>query len=274
MMLASRFRHNSPTLRSTSPLSDEQMRAVAPSIFSDAAHDSRSSRYTYIPTSRVLAGLREEGFEPFMVAQTKVRDESKRDFTKHMIRLRHVSQINSTTANECILLNSHDGSSSFQLLAGVFRFVCSNGLVCGETSADIRVRHQGDIVSNVIEGAYTVLEDFERIDNQREEMRGIKLSGEEKHIFASAALSLKYDPDQPSPITEKQIISPRRIDDINSDLWSVMNVAQENMIRGGLLGRSATGQRRRTRAVEGIDQNIKLNRALWMLADGMAKLKA
>ena len=77
--------------------------------------------------------LRQEGFEPFMVCQTRVRHEGRRDFTKHMLRLRHASQINGREANEIILLNSHDGTSSYQMLAGMFRFVCSNGLVCGDT---------------------------------------------------------------------------------------------------------------------------------------------
>ncbi|MEN9476374.1 MAG: hypothetical protein RLZZ300_515, partial [Pseudomonadota bacterium] len=60
-MLASRFASRSPSLRSDHPLSDEQIRAVAPSIFAQAAHESRSARYTYIPTIEVLAGLRREG---------------------------------------------------------------------------------------------------------------------------------------------------------------------------------------------------------------------
>jgi len=45
---------------------------VAPSIFADAPHESRSERYSYIPTASVLQGLRGEGFEPFMVCQTRV----------------------------------------------------------------------------------------------------------------------------------------------------------------------------------------------------------
>ena len=74
-----------------------------------------------------------------MVTQTRVRDEGRREHTKHMIRLRHASQINGAEANEIVLLNSHDGTSSYQMLAGMFRFVCSNGLVCGDTVADVRV---------------------------------------------------------------------------------------------------------------------------------------
>ena len=108
-MLASRFSRQSPVLYSRTPLSDEQVRGVAPSIFADAPHASRSGRYTYIPTSTVLAGLRKEGFEPFMVAQTRVRDDSRREYTKHMMRLRHVSRHNDTEAGEVILLNSMTG---------------------------------------------------------------------------------------------------------------------------------------------------------------------
>jgi len=66
-MLASRFASHSPALRSDYPLSDDQIRRVAPSIFADAPHESRSERYSYIPTATVLTELRKEGFQPFMV---------------------------------------------------------------------------------------------------------------------------------------------------------------------------------------------------------------
>jgi hypothetical protein len=68
MQLASRFASHSPTLRSDYPLSDDQIRRVAPSIFADAPHESRSERYAYIPTAAVLTELRKEGFQPFMVS--------------------------------------------------------------------------------------------------------------------------------------------------------------------------------------------------------------
>jgi len=99
MQLASRFAFRSPSLRSDYPLSDDQIHRVAPSIFADAPHESRSQRYAYIPTAAVLTELRKEGFQPFMVTQTRVRDEGKREHTKHMIRLRHASQINGAEAN-------------------------------------------------------------------------------------------------------------------------------------------------------------------------------
>ncbi|KQK61093.1 hypothetical protein AOX61_10445 [Pseudomonas aeruginosa] len=276
MQLASRFSYCSPVLRSESPLSDEQIRAVAPSIFAEAPHESRSERYSYIPTATVLQELRGEGFEPFMVCQTRVRRDDRRDFTKHMIRLRHASQIDARgEANEIILLNSHDGTSSYQMLAGMFRFVCQNGLVCGDTVADVRVPHKGDVAGQVIEGAYEVLHGFEQAQQSREAMRAVTLDGGEAEVFARAALALKYDdPDKPAPITERQVLAPRRLDDNRADLWSVFNRTQENLIRGGLLGRGGNGRRQRTRPVQGIDQDLRLNRALWLLADGLRQLKA
>ncbi len=276
MQLASRFSYRSPVLRSASPLSDEQIRAVAPSIFAEAPHASRSERYSYIPTATVLQELRGEGFEPFMVCQTRVRRDDRRDFTKHLIRLRHASQISARgEANEIILLNSHDGTSSYQMLAGMLRFVCQNGLVCGDTVADVRVLHKGDVVAQVIEGAYEVLHGFEQAQESREAMRAVTLDSGEAEVFARAALALKYDdPDKPAPITERQVLAPRRLDDNRADLWSVFNRTQENLIRGGLLGRGGNGRRQRTRPVQGIDQDLRLNRALWLLADGLRQLKA
>jgi hypothetical protein len=275
MQLASRFASGSPVLRSRFPLSDDVIRTVAPSIFADAAHNSRSQRYSYIPTSAVLSELRDEGFQPFMVCQTRVRHDDRREFTKHMIRLRHASQIEGREANEIILLNSHDGTSSYSMLAGMFRFVCQNGLVCGDTVADVRVPHKGNVAEQVIEGAYAVLQGFEQAQVSRDAMQAITLDNGEAEVFARAALALKYDdPDRPAPITETQILAPRRADDARADLWSVLNRTQENLIKGGLSGRTAQGRRQQTRPVQGIDQNVRLNRALWLLADGMRQLKA
>lgn len=276
MQLASRFASRSPSLRSDYPLTDDQIHRVAPSIFADAPHESRSQRYAYIPTAAVLAELRKEGFQPFMVTQTRVRDEGKREHTKHMLRLRHASQINGAEANEIVLLNSHDGTSSYQMLAGMFRFVCSNGLVCGDTVADVRVPHKGDVSGHVIEGAYEVLRGFDRVKDSRDAMRAITLDEGEAEVFARSALALKYDPtdNKPAPITESQILMPRRFDDRRPDLWSVFNRTQENLTKGGLHGRSANGRRQQTRPVQGIDSDVRLNRALWMLADGLRELKA
>lgn len=268
MRLSSNFR-NPCMVRSDSPLTNDEIARVAPSIFAEEAHESRSDRYRYIPTVDVLEALRSEGFMPFMACQTRVRNTDKRDHTKHMIRLRHANTIVAKEANEIILLNSHDGTSSYQMMGGCFRFVCANGLVLGDAAMDQKVRHSGrqDVIGDVIEGAYEVLNQFQLIEEQRETMKGIQVGGDLQHAFAEAALAYRYDPEEgPAPVTATQLLAPRRREDNTNDLWSTFNRVQENTIKGGLRGRNKQGRRTSTRAVTGIDQDVKLNRALWVLA--------
>jgi hypothetical protein len=113
--------------------------------------------------------------------------------------------------NEIILLNSHDGSSSFQLLAGAFRFVCHNGMVAGDTVRDIRVHHKGNVVQNVINGAFDVLDGFDLIREQKDGMRALTLNRDEQHAFARSALALRYDPTdaEAPPRSPKASCSPR-----------------------------------------------------------------
>lgn len=272
--LAASFKRVSGLVRSDRPLTDEQIIRAAPSVFAASAHESRSRRYTYIPTIEVVNGLRREGFEPFMACQAQTRIEGKEAFTKHLLRFRHQGQINGEEANEIILVNSHDGTSSYQMLAGCFRFVCHNGLICGETHEDFRVRHSGSIVGNVIDGAYRVLDEFERVDASKDVMKQIALRPEHQRAFARAALQLRYDPDENAPIEPQQLNEARRFDDRGADLWRTFNRVQENLLRGGLSGRTAGGRRTTTREVKGVSENVRLNRALWTLAEEMARLTA
>ncbi len=148
--LASRF-GTANIIRRDRPLTREELFRVVPSVFSEDKHESRSERYTYIPTISLLDSLQREGFQPFFACQTRVRDPERREHTKHMLRLRREGQITGKQVPEIILLNSHDGSSSYQMLPGLFRAVCQNGLVCGESFGEVRVPHKGDVVSQVIE---------------------------------------------------------------------------------------------------------------------------
>lgn len=268
------IRMTQPTgIRSASPLSDDQIARVAPSVYAEQAHDSRAQTYAFIKTSEILAGLRQAGFQPFEARQTRVKDQSKKEFTKHLIRLRHPDAIaNSEGAGEIILLNSHDGSSSFQLMAGYFRMVCSNGLIAGDIVQDHRIRHSGRIMHDVIDAAFTVVDDLKRVDECIDDWKGITLDMNEQAVFAESALALKYE-DGKAPIKAEQLIDARRWDDRPKDLWTTFNRTQENLIRGGLRGRSANGRRTTTRAVTGVDQSVGLNKALWTLANRMAEIK-
>ncbi|CTS15855.1 CP4-57 prophage protein [Escherichia coli] len=126
MRLASRFGYANQ-IRRDRPLTHEELMHYVPGIFGEDKHTSRSQNYTYIPTITVLESLQREGFQPFFACQTRVRDPGRRGYTKHMLRLRRAGEINGEHVPEIILLNSHDGTSSYQMLPGYFRFVCQNG---------------------------------------------------------------------------------------------------------------------------------------------------
>ena len=265
-------------------LSDEELKRVVPSIFATEAHESRSARFVPVPTIEVLGGLRKEGFDPFFAQQARTRIAGKAEITKHMMRLRHRSITNAEgEAFEIVLVNANDGSSSYQMIPGYFRFVCANGLMVGDTFNEVKVRHSGKAIHDVIEGAYTVLEDAEEITEQVQSFKAITVSDAERAILAEAAHQLRFPDAQKedgkqAPVTADQMLRTRRRDDRASDLWTAFNVVQENTIKGGLYGQTRTAEgrirRQRTRAVGGIDQNKALNRALWTLTERMAELKA
>ena len=266
------------------PLSNDMLRAAVPSIFATEAHESRSARFAPVPTVTVLDGLRAEGFEPFSAVQARTRVEGKAEFTKHMVRLRHRSLTNTTGVSvEIVLVNANDGTSAYQMIPGFFRFVCENGLMTGETFSEVKVRHSGKAIGEVIEGAYRVLEDAPLVAEQVASWKAITLQDGERLALAESAHILRFpkadqDGEAPAPVQPEALLRPRRSADRATDLWTAFNVVQENTLKGGLTGRvrNAEGrlQRRTTREVAGIDQNRSLNRALWLLTQRMAELKS
>ncbi|RTQ00592.1 DUF945 domain-containing protein [Enterobacter sp. WCHEn045836] len=265
MRLASRFGHINQ-IRRDRPLTREELMQHVPSVFGEDKHASRSEKYTFIPTITLLENLQREGFQPFFACQSRVRDPDRREHTKHMLRLRRAGQINGQQVPEIIILNSHGGESSFQLLPGIFRSVCTNSLVCGQSFGEIRVPHRGNVVEKVIEGAYEVLGIFDKVEEKRGVMESLLLPPPAQQAFARAALTYRFG-EEHQPVTASQILTPRRYEDRQDDLWSVFNRCQENLLKGGLPGRTARGKRSHTREVKGIDGDVKLNRALWVMAE-------
>jgi hypothetical protein len=217
--------------------------------------------------------LRKEGFYPFMVAQSRSRIEGKEAYTKHMLRLRPKTYKEDKEAGEIILINSHDGTSSYKMMAGIYRFVCQNGLIAGDTMAEHTILHKGkDAKYDILEAAYDITNNFEKSKIEIDKMKAIDLEPVEQEIFAESSLIIKYDENE-APISPQSLLTPNRWNDRKKDLWTTLNVIQENTIKGGQKGVSKTGRRMKTRPVSSIDNNVKLNKALWNLSMRMAELK-
>src|SRR6266850_2088272 len=248
-------------------LTVDQLRHVAPSVFAERPWNTMSEHYRMFPTYHVVEALAHEGFLPVRAQQSRTRIPGKQDFTKHMVRFRHTSMADSareSTVPEIVLQNAHDGTSAYKLSLGLYRVVCTNGLVVKSAGIDdIRVRHSGraSLIQEVIEGSYRIIEEAPKALAQVKQWQHLQLAPPEQEILAEAALELR---DSALTVPPRALLAPRRWEDGSPhearDLWRTMNVTQENLLKGGAQGHNEQGQRRRLRGITSVDADSKLNR--------------
>lgn len=271
-----------------SPLSTDQLLKAAPSIFAESPSTKTSNKYLFIPTSNFVEVLANQGYMPTKASQSRSNSNALdgRIYAKHMIRFRHESNFDlcqkvGDTVPELILINSHDGASSFQLSSGLFRLVCSNGLMVGDSVQTQRITHQAYNQLSVIEATYKVLQDSEKLTTLVPALQDIDLTQPEQIALASAALDYRYpDAMQTKPSPEK-LLTIRRREDQKTDLWTTFNRIQENMLKGGLRTFAKTTdahnythtRRNTTRAVNSVSEESRLNKALWNLTEHFAAIK-
>lgn len=267
-------------------LDNDQILKTAPSVFATEPHHEVSDRYGFMPTINVVDALRSEGWLPVDATQKNVRDASKRELTTHLLRFRRLDndiQVGDSVV-EILLKNSHDRSSAFVLHAGIFRMACANGIVIADSTFNkLSVRHGKNVVGDIIEGSYEVIDEVPAICEHVEGMQATDLTPEERAIFAKTAYNYAYGEKEENELTSdesivNQMLRTRRLADKGTDLWSTFNVIQESIIKGGVRTAKVNDKgrvRRNTRrAVKNIDKNIKLNKAIWEMATQMKELKA
>jgi len=278
---------NTFTTAKNQPMELEAVRRFAPSVFADRPWDGVSARYTFIPTINVLESLMSEGWQVMRAQESRTRIEEKKGFTKHLLRLRRPGNDLAVgdVFPEIVLINSHDRGSAYQMHAGFFRLACLNGLVVADsTFARLSVRHSGRILDEVRSGADQIAHAMPKLLTDVRDMQSIELTPDERGIFARAALTLKYDDE--APIPADRMLARRRYGDERPDMWTTMNVVQENLTKGGIAytvpahveevdGRRTyvPTSRRHTRKDNSIQEDRTINTPLWMLAEEMKKLK-
>ena len=271
------------------PLTMDSLMKLVPSAFAEHAAGNTSDKYTYIPTHQIIEGLMGEGWVPVKAQQSVARILERKDFARHMIRFQRPDSAPVVVGDvfpEIILSNAHDGTSAYRMDAGLFRLACSNGMCVSDASFDkISIPHRGDIRTQVIEASYRVIERMPELAHEVKSFKDTMMPETHARAFANAALELKYPTDideesgkrtRTSPIEPWQIVQPRRNADRDekNNLWGVFNMVQENLINGGVRGRSAAGRRTTTRSVKSVTEDLRLNKALWTLATEMRGILA
>jgi len=145
----------------TVAISDDEMRRFAPSVFASQPIEGVSERYSFLTTSSILNGMRENGWVPVRAQEQSIRTEARRGFQKHVVRFARVEHLQTWEKNqvrpEVVLVNSHDKSSAYQLHCGLFRLVCTNGMVVSDgTFQRISIKHSGFNPESVIEASVDV----------------------------------------------------------------------------------------------------------------------
>jgi hypothetical protein len=273
----------------TTPLDEDRLRAVAPSVYAERPWAGVSDRYMFVPTSEVVRLLGAQGYLPVKATSSRTRISGKEDFVKHCLRFRHQDQIlaRNLTADdlgtlfpEIVVTNSHDTGSAFKVDLGLFRLVCANGMVVPDgVCPSVSVRHSGT-AEGVIDAAFSVISSAPAALESAREMNSITLSPAEARVFANAAADLRWPREDGSPtrVSADEILRPRRAEDNAPTLWNALNRVQEKVLGGGVRVRGesqpAHARGRRSVAVASVDGDRRLNKALWTLAEEMRRLKS
>jgi len=261
------------------PLTIDELKRVAPAAFATAPAESTSSRYNMINTLDIVNEMQKAGFSIGSARQSG--GFVNRDFKRHMVRFQPAS-LSGVNVGEVIpqlvLVNSHDGKSSYQFSAGLFRLACSNGLMVPQaTVAMVRVSHLSD-AREVVDASFEIVKEFPKVISEAGSFKQVAMSEQAQANFALAASTMRYGAELKNhPVGPKRLLRPRRIEDGGSDLWSVFNRVQENIIKGGFRdltrprwtfdneGRRHTAQRS-VRALNSITEDSRINKGLWDLS--------
>ena len=185
--------HNTINFKAAA-LTTDTLRTRAPSIFASGPMLGVSKRYTFVPTARIVEGLQGLDWVPVEVEEQRIRSESRRGFQKHMLRFRRAEQMETLDEwnVELVLLNSHDAGCAYQLHAGIYRRVCSNGLVMSSESFEaLRFRHAGLEPEEVVRASLRLMEFIPKVGERIQRFRERTMDSRESLDFAGQALLLQ-----------------------------------------------------------------------------------
>jgi len=246
--------------------------ALPSSVYNKLPAQHLSPRYVHVDSEQVVDAMRNEGFVVASVQTANNRSAISNAFGRHMIDFRHNDMPNIGDAvPRIVFVNSHDGSTRASALAGIFRFVCSNGLVVGNTMYQEKLRHSGAAAATLVERMQALAKNtaplFQQID--RWSRKGMTTARSQE--FAKMAAQLRWgDADR---FDVEDLLQVRRAEDDKGDLWTVFNRLQETTTQGhGLEGLTRTGRVTTARPLKEIQANLTYNSQLWELAEEFSNI--
>lgn len=258
-----------------------QLKQQVPFAFLDAPTRQVSSKYVHVPTSRVIEDLMSMGWQPVQAAQRRGRAGKTSIFSKHMIKFQNPSLIikgkeGDDVFPQIILTNSHDGTQSFKFMMGLYRLVCSNGLVIAdEEFASFKIRHMGYSFEDLQELITNAVEELPKKVEVINTMKNIELTDKQQKDLAFKAFLLRQgialESEQAKEVkiadeVLENILEVQRGEDAGNDLWVTFNRVQEAITQGGFQGALQGAKIRKVRKIKSFEKDLKLNQQLFDLA--------
>ena len=263
------------------PLEDNEIKYLAPVAFKsemttqEVANLGLSDHYSFVPTMNVVRDLQTMGWDCVDAKQVKARKKSTDGYQKHMLTFEHPKYKVEGVEEypQLLLTNSHDGGNAFQLSAGIFRLVCSNGLVIKtEDYGTQRLIHKGysfEAVQEMVEGFIaTIDETMTRITA----MKRTQLDKDQMVEFAKQAALLRFtsksynEENIDKVVYIDELLDATRKEDNGNAVWEVFNRVQERLVGGNYHYKGTKDKPRKARPIKNFQQSFEVNKKLSELA--------
>ena len=265
-------------------ITKKQLREICPLAFaSEPTNPDVSKKYLFVNTETVIDDLGKLGWLPVQAAQRKSRGNGT-IFSKHMVSFQNpdikiTGKDGDDSFPRIIMTNSHDGMQAFKFSVGIFRLVCSNGLVVAdEQFSDFKIKHKGYTFAELRDVVTTAVKDLPNKVEVLNEMKSRILTQDEKNKLALDAMLVRAGIEIGSKKAKKfvydeetieDILEPKRDEDKGDDLWRVFNVVQEKITQGEFSAALKGAKVRKVRKIKSFEKDLKVNKDLFQLATSL-----
>jgi hypothetical protein len=253
---------NTTSMMSNKVYSLEEIKQTAPSVFTTDKAPHLTDKYIQTPTSRVVEDLMNLGWE--VTKAQEVKSRKYKGFQKHLIVFRNPEimikgENGDDSFPQILLTNSHDGKAAFNFRVGIFRLVCSNGLVISDADFNnVSIRHINYTFETLQSKIGEVIAKLPNLVQKINLFKSTQLTETQMQDFAAKAMQLRTK----QRVNIMDVLNADRPQDAGTDLWVVFNRVQEK-----LLGGSYKAGKRKARSVKNFQKDIELNEQLFELAE-------
>ena len=257
-------------------LTRARLRERVPSAFAERPHGRVSDKYVFIPTVDIIDGMEKLDYYPVSANESVPRKDENVGTQRHMIRFRHADFLDKQNIDvddlfpEIVWENGHDGRTRASMLGGLYRLICSNGLTVPQSLfSNISEKHIGIDVSVLEQAVFNFVEISGDILSKANDYRKVEMNTDAKKAFAHSAHKVAWPGG--NFLNPERLLGVRRIEDRNkNDLFTVFNVVQENVQKGGIEYRTEK-RRVKTKSIESVKRENEVNVGLWALMDNYYK---